>query len=75
MNWKLVVCPRDTPLSLPAIENMRKLKTAGAHIVPPNMAYYYKPKTIDDVTNFFVGKILDTLGIEHKLYEKWGSKK
>jgi 4-hydroxy-3-polyprenylbenzoate decarboxylase len=74
MNWKLVVCPRDTPLSLPAIENMRKLKTAGAYIVPPNMAYYYKPKTIDDATNFFVGKILDVLGISHKLYKKWGEK-
>jgi len=74
MNWKLVVCPRDTPLSLPAIENMRKLKTAGAFIVPPNMAYYYNPKTIDDATSFFVGKILDVLGISNKLYKKWGEK-
>lgn len=72
MNWKLVVCPRDTPLSLPALENMRTLKLAGACILPPNMAYYYKPKTVDDVTGFFVGKILDVLGIEHKLYKKWG---
>lgn len=71
MNWKLVVCPRDTPLSLPALENMVKLKMAGAFIVPPNMAYYYKPKTVDDVTGFFVGKILDALEIEHSLYKRW----
>ena len=68
---KLVVVPRDTPLTLAAIENMRKLKLAGAIILPPNMAYYYKPKTVDDVTNFFVGKVLDSLGIEHDLYRKW----
>ncbi|RLI95974.1 MAG: aromatic acid decarboxylase [Candidatus Altiarchaeales archaeon] len=71
LNKKLVVVPRDTPLSLNAIENMRKLKLQNALILPPNMAYYYKPKTVDDVTNFFVGKILDALGIENKLYERW----
>ncbi len=71
---KLVVVPRDTPLTLAAIDNMKKLKLAGAVILPPNMAYYYKPKTIDDVTNFFVGKVLDVLGIEHKLYKKWMGK-
>lgn len=67
----LVVVPRDTPLTLAAIDNMKKLKLAGAVILPPNMAYYYKPRTVDDVTNFFVGKILDVLDIEHKLYKKW----
>lgn len=72
MNKRLIVVPRDTPLSLAAIENMRKLKVSGAIIVPPNMAYYYKPKKIEDVTNFFVGKILDALGIEHNLYMRWG---
>lgn len=72
MGKKLVVVPRDTPLSLAAIENMKKLKLAGALIVPPNMAYYYKPETLDDVTNFFVGKVLDSLGIENSLYRRWG---
>ena len=71
LDKKLVVAPRDTPLSLAAIGNMGKLKSQGVLIVPPNMAYYYKPKTLDDVTNFFVGKILDALGIEHNLYKKW----
>ncbi|MBN2015166.1 MAG: UbiX family flavin prenyltransferase [Candidatus Altiarchaeota archaeon] len=68
---KLVVVPRDTPLSLAAINNMRKLRLAGALIVPPNMAYYFKPKKLDDVTNFFVGKVLDSLGLEHDLYRRW----
>ena len=71
LNQKLVVMPRDTPLSLAAIENMRKLKLSGAIILPPNMAYYYKPETVDDVTDFFAGKILDALGIEHSVYRKW----
>jgi len=69
---KLVVCPRDTPLTLSAIENMRAIKLGGAHIVPPNMAYYYKPDTIDDATSFFAGKVLDCLGIDHSLYPRWG---
>ncbi len=71
LNRKLVVVPRDTPLSLAAIENMRKLKLSGAIILPPNMAYYYKPKTVDDVTDFFAGKILDSIGVEHSVYRKW----
>ncbi|RLI88896.1 MAG: hypothetical protein DRO62_02805 [Candidatus Altiarchaeales archaeon] len=71
MGKKLILVPRDTPLSLSSIENMRRAKISGAVILPPNMAYYYRPKTLDDVTNFFVGKVLDALGIEHDLYKKW----
>jgi len=71
MDWPLVVVPRDTPLSLAAIENMRKLKLGGAIILPANVAYYSKPKTIDDVTNFIVGKILDAVGIENEIYSHW----
>jgi len=71
-NQRLIIVPRDTPLSLSAIENMKKIKMSGGIIIPPNMAYYYKPESIDDVTDFFVGKILDALGIEHTLYRRWG---
>ncbi|MCX6695136.1 MAG: UbiX family flavin prenyltransferase [Candidatus Altiarchaeota archaeon] len=74
MNWKLVVVPRDTPLSLPSLENMRKLKAAGGIILPPNLSFYNKPETIDDTIDFVVGKILDTLDIQHDLYKKWGGK-
>jgi 4-hydroxy-3-polyprenylbenzoate decarboxylase len=71
MGRRLVLVPRDTPLSLAAIENMRNAKLAGAVILPPNMAYYYNPETVDDVTDFFAGKILDVLGLGHDLYRRW----
>jgi 4-hydroxy-3-polyprenylbenzoate decarboxylase len=75
MGRRLVVVPRDTPLSLAALENMVKLRTAGALIVPPVMAYYYKPASVDDVTDFFVGKVLDSLQIDHDLYDRWSGVK
>src|SRR3989338_4193296 len=70
MGRKLIVVPRDTPITLAAIENMRKIKLSGGIILPANIAYYFKPKTVDDVTNFIVGKVLDVLEIEHRLYKK-----
>ena len=77
MKRRLVLVPRETPLSLPAIESMRLACLAGASIAPPNMAYYHSPQTVDDVTDFFVGKILDQLGtpvelgIPDDLYHRW----
>jgi 4-hydroxy-3-polyprenylbenzoate decarboxylase len=71
MQRPLVLMPRETPLSLPAIENMRLAKLAGAIILPPVVAYYPRPRTVDDVTDFFVGKVLDVLGLEHNLYRRW----
>ncbi len=68
----LVVVPRDTPLTLAAIENMRRLKLGGAVILPPNIAYYHEPESVDDLTDFIVGKILDVLRIDHSLYRRWG---
>jgi len=71
LNRKLVLVPRETPLSLSAIENMRQARLSGAIILPPTMAYYYEPKSVDDVTDFFVGKILDALSFEHHLFRRW----
>lgn len=68
---KLVVVPRETPLSLSALENMARLKRGGAIIMPPVAAYYHAPKTVDDMTDFFVGKILDLLGVENELFVRW----
>lgn len=70
-NRPLVLVPRETPLSLMAIENMRMVRLAGGIILPPMVGYYAAPQTIHDVTDFFVGKILDVLGIEHHLYRRW----
>lgn len=71
----LILMPRETPLSLPAIENMRLAALAGAILLPPMMAYYPRPGTVDEVTDFFVGKVLDLLGLEHRLYRRWGEER
>jgi len=70
----LVLMPRETPLSLPAIENMRLAKLAGAIILPPVVAYYPQPQSVEDITDFFAGKVLDVLGLEHNLYQRWGQR-
>lgn len=72
LNRPLVLMPRETPLSLPAIENMRLARLAGAILLPPIVAYYPRPRSLDDLTDFFVGKVLDVLGLEHDLYRRWG---
>ena len=71
MKRRLVLVPRETPLSLPAIENMRLACLAGAVILPPSMAYYHHPESIAEVTEFFVGKVMDAIGLPHALYRRW----
>ncbi len=68
---RLVVCHRETPLNLIDIENMRTLTLAGAIIAPTNPGLYLKPKSIDDLVDFIVGKALDLLGVEHNLDTRW----
>lgn len=68
----LVLVPREAPLSLVHLRNLTALTEAGAIVVPAMPAFYTKPTTIDDLVNFVVGKVLDVLGIEHDLFERWG---
>jgi flavin prenyltransferase len=68
---KLIVCPRETPISLPQAENMTKVLRAGGIVLPLNVAFYNKPANIDDMVNFFVGKIMDCLNLENDLYKRW----
>ncbi|MEE4312565.1 MAG: UbiX family flavin prenyltransferase [candidate division KSB1 bacterium] len=71
---KLILVPRETPLSETALSNMLTMKRAGALILPPMTAYYTNPETIADVTNFFVGKILDLLNLPNDLYPRWSDR-
>lgn len=67
----LVFVPRETPLNLIHLRNLTTLTEAGAVVVPAMPGFYSKPKTIDDLVNFVVGKVLDILGIEHDLLQRW----
>lgn len=68
---KLIVVPRETPLSRIHLENMLKLSQAGVIILPPVPGFYFKPRTVDDIINHTVGKILDSMGIQAELYKRW----
>ncbi|MCC6321385.1 MAG: UbiX family flavin prenyltransferase [Phycisphaerales bacterium] len=67
----LIVCHRETPLSLIDIENMRQLTLAGAIVCPTNPGFYLKPESVDDLVDFMVGKVLDLLKVEHALNTRW----
>lgn len=70
---RLVLVPREAPLSQVHLENMLKLVTLGAVIIPASPGFYHKPKTIDDLIDFIVARVLDHLGIEHDLVKRWGT--
>jgi polyprenyl P-hydroxybenzoate/phenylacrylic acid decarboxylase-like protein len=68
---RLIVVPRETPLSVVHLRNMLAAAKLGVIVVPAMPAYYHKPKKIDDLVDFVVGKVLDCLGVEHTLYRRW----
>jgi 4-hydroxy-3-polyprenylbenzoate decarboxylase len=68
---KLIIVPRETPMSLPQLRNLVLCAEAGAMILPAMPAFYQKPLTIDDLSDFIAGKILSALGFEHVLYPAW----
>lgn len=70
---KLILVPRETPFSAIHLENMLKLSRMGAVMLVPNPGFYHMPKNVEDIVDFIVAKILDQLGVEHQLVEKWGS--
>jgi len=71
-NRPLLLVPRETPFSTIHLENLLKLSRAGARIIPAMPAFYHKPESVDDLTDFVVGKVLDQLVIEHNLFKRWG---
>jgi 4-hydroxy-3-polyprenylbenzoate decarboxylase len=68
---RLIVVPRETPMSLPQLKNMVLCAEAGAMIMPAMPAFYQMPKSLDDLADFMAGKILGALGFSHDLYPKW----
>ncbi|VVT42800.1 putative UbiX-like flavin prenyltransferase [Chlamydia avium] len=68
---KLILVPRETPLHTIHLENLLKLSQTGAIIFPPMPMWYFKPQTVEDITNAIVGKILSLLGIENNLEQVW----
>jgi len=68
---KLIVVPRETPLSVIHLRNMLSVARLGVAVIPAMPAYYHRPKKIDDLVDFVVGKVLDCLGVEHRLFKRW----
>jgi 4-hydroxy-3-polyprenylbenzoate decarboxylase len=70
---KLILVPRESPLNQLHLENMLRVSKVGAKVLPAMPGFYHLPKTIDDLINFLVGKALDSLGVEHELFTRWGA--
>ena len=68
---KLVLVPRETPLHLGHLRLMANVTEAGAVVLPPMPAFYHRPKTLMDVVDHTIGKILDQFGLDHDLYPRW----
>lgn len=69
---KLVLVPRETPLSAIHLENMLRLSRAGAVILPANPGFYHHPQSPQDLVDFVVARILDQIDVPHELMPRWG---
>src|SRR6266850_938963 len=69
---KLVIVPRETPLSVVQLRNLTICAEVGAVVLPASPGFYTKPQSLDDAINFIVGRICDQLGVEHDLFRRWG---
>ncbi len=70
---KLILVPRETPLSAIHLENMLRLARAGAVVLPPNPGFYHHPESVADIVDFVVARILDQLAVPHALMQRWGA--
>ena len=69
---KLILVPRETPLSLPQLDNMRRATKAGAVVLPASPGWYHGVRSLQDLIDFVVARILDQLEIPHSLMRRWG---
>lgn len=70
---RLVLVPRETPFSAIHLENMLRLSRAGAVILPANPGFYHRPKSVQDLVDFVVARVLDHLGVPNALVRRWGA--
>lgn len=70
---RLILVPRETPLSAIHLENMLRLARAGAVILPPSPGFYHRPDTVQALVDFVVARILDQLGVAHSLVVPWSA--
>ncbi|MEO8040576.1 MAG: flavin prenyltransferase UbiX [Betaproteobacteria bacterium] len=70
---KLVLVPRETPLSAIHLENMLRAQRAGAVILPANPGFYHRPQSVSEVVDFVVARVLDQLGFDNDLMQRWGA--
>ena len=70
---KLILVPRETPLSAIHLENMLRVTHAGGVILPAAPGFYHRPRGIDDLVNFVVARVLDHLDVPHHLAARWGT--
>jgi 4-hydroxy-3-polyprenylbenzoate decarboxylase len=68
---RLIVVPRETPLSLIHLENLTQITRAGATVIPAAPGFYHQPQSIADLVDFMVARILDHLDVEHTLGRRW----
>jgi 4-hydroxy-3-polyprenylbenzoate decarboxylase len=69
---KLILVVRETPLSAIHLENMLKLARLGVVVMPASPGFYNRPQQVEQLVDFMVARVLDHLGIEHQLMERWG---
>jgi len=69
---KLIIVPREMPLSVIHLRNMLTLAEAGCHIVPAMPGFYHHPKHLQDIVDFVVGRVLDAMGVENTIAPRWG---
>lgn len=68
---RLVLIPREMPLHRGHLEAMLKVHDLGGIILPPMLTFYHKPKSVEDMINYLIGKVLDSLDIPHNLFKRW----
>ena len=72
---RLVVVPREAPLHAGHLDLMAKIERLRGMILPPFMTFYHRPKSMDDMINHLVGKVLDCFQIDNNLFQRWGEKR